>query len=112
MNHYRELKGTINLALVAMNELDKAIEKITEGDFSYNMTLSWHHINGILIYTNRVSRILLNKQQESRGTEIRDKLKVDDASPSSDCEGTLFYGGLASEGHPKTVPRRHAMKAD
>src|SRR4030042_2318564 len=81
MNHYRELRRTIDLALVAMNELDKAIEKITEGDFSYNMTLSWHHINGILIYTNRVSRILWNKQQESRRTEIRDKLKVNDASP-------------------------------
>ena len=81
MDHYKELKKTIDITLVVINELDKTIESITEGDFSYNMKLAWHHINGILIYTNRISRTLWNRQNESRGEDIRKKLKVDDDSP-------------------------------
>lgn len=81
MDHYNELKETIDVTLVVINELDKTIESITEGDFSYNMKLALHHINGILIYTNRVSRILWNKQNEGRGKEIRDRLNVKDDSP-------------------------------
>lgn len=81
MNHYKEIKETIELVLVVMKELDVTVERITEGDFSYNMKLAWRHVNGILIYTNRISRILWNKRHKDGGAEIRQKLKVEYDSP-------------------------------
>lgn len=41
MNHYEEIKNTMELVDVAVKELDATVERMTEGNFSYNMKLPW-----------------------------------------------------------------------
>jgi len=76
--YFDELKYLINLSFISIEELNNTIKHITNGNFSRNMGLAWHHINGLLIYTIRISRILWGG--EKRGEDIRKILDIPNES--------------------------------
>jgi hypothetical protein len=82
--YFRELKNLINWSYVAIQEVDDVINNITKGNFGKNMSTVWHHINGLLIYTARISRILWGDRDKpdtlKRGEDIRKILNISDQS--------------------------------
>ncbi len=90
--HYKELEHLIGLSHIAIYELNKTISHITcnpinlmiSGAFEKNMDLAWHHINGLLIYTARISKILWgsseSNQSQTRGKYIRESLGISEDS--------------------------------
>lgn len=90
--HLKELEQLIRDSCLAIEELDKTIEefpKIMESsgegvfeDLKRNKDLSWHHINGLLIYAARISRILWGKNgyKKTRGEYLRGVLNISESS--------------------------------
>jgi len=80
--HLEEVKNLINLSFLAIEELAETIDNLSKGNSCRNMNLAWHHINGILMYTARISRILWGKEgySKERGEDLRTILSISEDS--------------------------------